>query len=698
MQKIIIIIIFIFASSLLDLTLASSEEVSEQGKQGEIGTISISPKNANEIMEEIKWLQAESMIEIATRHKTPISKAPGIVTVITSEQIKQMGFRTLIEVLRIVPGFYVSMDETGEKEIAVRGMLDDASQKIKVLIDGHSINDVWRGGAMWNFDDLPVENIKKVEIIRGPGSALYGQNAFLAVVNVITKGNEDIDGFQVTTSGGSFSTQNYNLLFGREFGGLKISGFLDYFDTEGFSRKIEQDILFPAAASRSPGQSQNRKEKTDLNLKLSYNNLEVRAKYMKKRRKDYIGVGDALNEESILRDTYMFTEFTYRLSLSEKLNITPKVYYDQYNYDPFFEQRPDGHLGTYPEGIKGQLRFKQRTIGFDNQVNYKLFEGNELTFGLQYEWIHQHDIKFSKNSHPITNANLTLVTDFSDDLPFTRKATRHIYATYLQDEWNITKDIDLTVGVRHDRFTRFEGTTNPRMGLIWRFVEDAHLKLLFATAFKAPSFQELFLANQTVKIGNSSLDPEKINTYEAGLGYNFTSHIKASMNFFYNRIRDRIKLEDTGSPKQFQNRAGARIIGVETELKADFGNDNYVFANYTYQDAEDTRNRNRLPDVPVHNGNIGINAAFCKYANANLTTLLSGPRPREDGDTRRDIPGQALVNMTLIGKNFIDNFEVRGSVFNLFDKSYYDPAPQNTVTTDYPQQGRSVTIELRFEF
>ncbi len=122
------------------------------------------------------------MITIATRYKTPISKAPGIVTVITSKQIKQMGFRTLIDVLKIVPGFYVSMDETGEREIAVRGMLDDASQKIKVLIDGHSINDVWRGGAMWNFNDLPVRNIKKIEVIRGPGSALYGQNAFLAVV------------------------------------------------------------------------------------------------------------------------------------------------------------------------------------------------------------------------------------------------------------------------------------------------------------------------------------------------------------------------------------------------------------------------------------------------------------------------------------------------------------------------------------
>ncbi|KHE93255.1 MAG: TonB-dependent receptor [Candidatus Scalindua rubra] len=643
----------------------------------------------------------EEIVISALKRPQTVLKSPAIMTVITAKQIKQMGFRTLMDVLKIVPGFYISMDETGEREIAVRGVLDDASQKIKVLIDGHSINDAWRGGAMWNFNDLPVENIRKIEVIRGPGSALYGQNAFLAVVNIITKDTEDIDGFQVTTSGGSFDTQNYNLLFGRKLGDLKISGFLDYFDTEGFSKKIEQDILFPDSSSKSPGRSQNEKEKTDLNLKLSYKNLEFNGKYMKKRREDYIGVNYALNDETRLKDTYIFSELTYKLQIGERLNITPKVYYDQYNYDPFFEQRPDGFVDRngrlHPDGMKGQLRFKQKTIGFDNQVNYNVFEGNELTFGLQYEWIHQGDIHYETNFNPVTFAPLPLVTDFSGDLPFTRRVTRHIYAFYLQDEWNITKDIDLTVSVRHDRFTRFEGTTNPRVGLIWRFIEDAHLKLLFATAFKAPSFQEMFLTNNGVKVGNPSLGPEKINTFEAGLGYNFTSHIRASMNYFYNRIRDKIII-DTGNPNKFQNSGGARIQGVEAELKADFGNDNYVFANYTYQDAEDTRNRNRLPDVPVHNGNIGLNAGFWKYANANVNTFISGSRPREDGDTRRDIPAQALVNMTLIGKNFIDNFEVRGSVFNLFDKSYDDPAPKNTVSTDYPQQGRSFIIELRFEF
>lgn len=645
----------------------------------------------------------EQIVVSALKKPRPVSKSPAIMSVITARQIKQMGFRTLTDVLDTVPGFDISLSETGEREIAVRGILDTNSQKVKVLIDGHSINDVWSGGISWNYDDLVVENIKRIEIIRGPGSALYGQNAFLAVVNVITKDTEDIDGFQWTTSGGAFDTQNYNMLFGKEYGDLEVSGFFDYFDTEGHSEKVEQDFLFPAAFSKSPGRSHNRKEKTDLNLKLSYNNLEIKGKYTKKRRKDYIGVGYALGDDSIIRSTYMFTELTYKLDLGEKLDIIPRLYYDQFNYDPFLEQRPDGFVDSfgriYPDGIQGQVRHKQRTIGFENQFNYNLFEGNELTFGFQYEWIHQGDIKSSEFTfNPLTFAPLAVPQDFSKDLPFTRKATRQIMAFYLQDEWNITKDVDLTVGVRHDQFPRFGGTTNPRFGLIWRFIEDAHLKLLFATAFRAPNFQELFLTNNGTRAGDPNLDPEKINTFELGLGYNFTRHIRGNINYFYNRIRDRIILDTAQTPDKFANSGGARALGVEAELKADYGNDNYAFANYTFQKAEETRNRNRLPDVPVHKANLGVNVGFWKYANANVNTFISGPRPREDGDTRRDMPSYALVNLTLIGRKFMDNFEIKGSVSNLFNKGYDDPAPVDTVPTDFPQQGRSFIVELRYQY
>jgi iron complex outermembrane receptor protein len=228
-------------------------------------------------------------------------------------------------------------------------------------------------------------------------------------------------------------------------------------------------------------------------------------------------------------------------------------------------------------------------------------------------------------------------------------------------------------------------------------MEDTHLKLLFATAFRAPNFNEMFFINNPVLIGNSSLDPEKINTFEVGLGYNFTEHIRGNVNYFYNRIRDRIQL-DSQSPAQFQNIGGARILGVEAELKADWGNDNYAFANYTYQDPEESRTRDRLPFVPIHKANFGLNVGFWKYANANVNTFISGPRRRQDGDIRDDMPSYTHTNLTLVGKNFVDNFEIRGSVFNLFDKSYEDPAPMDTVPTDYPQRGIWFRIELRFQF
>lgn len=688
-----IIVLVLFTAIVFSITSSLfSEEVSIQSESTEA---------IQSIQEEIRWLQAEALVTIATKHEIPISKAPGIVTVITAEEIKNMGYRTLTEVLKTMPGFDISIDVAGLSVIAVRGVLDRTSPKVKVLIDGHSVNEPWTGGVGFNFCDLVVENAKRIEVVRGPGSALYGQNAFLAVINVVTKDTEDIDGFQWTASGGAFDTQNYNMLFGKELGDLKISGFFDYFDTQGHSEKVEQDILSPAPFSMAPGRSQNNKEKTDLNLKLSYKDLELKGKYMKKRREGYIGQNFALSDETTWDDTYIFSELIYKLNLHGKLLMIPKIYYDQFNDNQTPEPFPDGYVApsgqVYPDGIKAIANFKQRTIGFENQLNYNVFEGNRLVCGFQYEWIHQHDIKYAANYHPLTYDPLSTFTDFSNDLPYTKKATRHIWALFLQDEWSITDDVDLTVGVRHDQFTRFGGTTNPRFGLVWRFVEDAHLKLLFATAFRAPSFFEMFITNNPVLVGNPNLDPEKINTFEASLGYNFTKNIRGSINYFFNRIRDKIVF-GTGSPQQFENSGGSRIKGIETEVRGNFAKDSYAYANYTFQDAEDTRNRNRLPDVPIHKANFGVNVGFWKYTNAHLHTFLSGPRPREDGDTRHDMPSYALTDFTLIGRNFLDNFEIRGSVNNLFDKEYEDPSPINTVPTDYPQQGRSFMVELRYEF
>ncbi|GAX62214.1 TonB-dependent receptor [Candidatus Scalindua japonica] len=691
----------LFTIYILNLTIAFSDEVSIPAKKSE-----------EAIREEIRWLQAESIITIATRHETSIDKAPSVATVITARQIKQMGFRTLADILKIVPGYDVSMDENGTRNIAVRGGTFRNSERVRVLIDGHPVNDPYWGGAMNNFYDMIVENIKRIEVVRGPGSALFGKNAFFGVINIVTKDTEDIDGFQWTGSGGSFDTQNYNMLFAKEYDDIKISGFFDWIDTEGFSRKVEQDNFSPPSLSMSPGRSQNEREKTDLNLKLSYKNLEIKAKYMKRRREGYIGISGSLTDESDLKDTYWFAELIYKnLSLTDKLNMTPKVYYDRYDFDYFHESRPQGFQAAtpvpgffipYPNGISGLTALTLNTLGFEDQFDYDLFDGNRLTFGFQYEWLHQHNARSAAFNVDVTNNFFPIspVRDFSRNAPFIRdKATRQIWSLYAQDEWNITDNIDLTVGVRYDHFTRFEGTTNPRVGLVWRFMDDAYMKLLFATAFRAPNFREMFLQNNPLILGNSNLDPEKINTYEFQVGYNFTKHISGSMNFFFNRTRDLIVLvpePGTGAALKYQNSSGTRIMGSEVEVRAGFGGDNYAYANYTYQDAEDTRDRDRVLLIPQHKANFGVNIGVTKYVNANLHSFVSGRRPREISSTRKDMPSYALVNCALIGKNFMDNFEVRGSVQNLFDKDYDDPS--GSVPSNHPQQGRSFMVELRFEF
>ncbi len=210
----------------------------------------------------------------------------------------------------------------------------------------------------------------------------------------------------------------------------------------------------------------------------------------------------------------------------------------------------------------------------------------------------------------------------------------------------------------------------------------------------------MFLKNNPVLGGNTSLDPEKVNTFEFQVGYNFTKNIRGSINFFLNRIRDQIVLvPQSGTTKEkYQNRGGTRIKGVEAEIKADFGNDNYAYANYTYQDAEETRHRGRLPNVPIHKANFGINMGLGKYVNTNINTFITGRRPRENGDTRSDLPSHALVNLSLIGKNFMDNLEIRGSIFNLFDKGYDDPSRIGGAPSDHPQPRRSFMVELRYEF
>jgi len=161
----------------------------------------------NEAIDELElFFDDEELIEIASNQLQSADKAPAIVTVITGKEVRKSGARDLYDILARVPGFGVSISRYGLMMSEVRGIKTINSEKIKFLIDGHSVNDVLYNSFSWGFNQISLDNIKRIEIIRGPGSALHGSSAVVGVINVVTKDAEDIDGVIVTAGGGEFDT------------------------------------------------------------------------------------------------------------------------------------------------------------------------------------------------------------------------------------------------------------------------------------------------------------------------------------------------------------------------------------------------------------------------------------------------------------------------------------------------------------
>jgi iron complex outermembrane receptor protein len=255
------------------------------------------------------------------------------------------------------------------------------------------------------------------------------------------------------------------------------------------------------------------------------------------------------------------------------------------------------------------------------------------------------------------------------------------------------------MGVRHDGYSDFGTAISPRTGVTWKFMDNAALKVLYGSAFRPPSFVEMYTANQPAILGNPGLDPETIKTYEVGLHYRFNKHVTSSVNYFYNDITDLITLRsvpDNSGALLYQNYGDAHIQGVEMETKVDICKNNYVFMNYSFQNPEDNHG-NDLPFVTQHKGNFGVNTQYWKYVNTNLSTFISGTRPREDDDGRNDLPAYALLNLSIIGKEFCNTMEIQGSIFNLLDKDYSDPAP-TSIPGDYPRPGRTFWVGLKYQF
>lgn len=658
--------------------------------------------------QELLLFYEEKDLFVATKKKTPLSKAPAIATVVTAKEIRNMGARDLSDVIRMIAGFGLSTTEFGNSMVETRGIRTQLSEKILVMIDGHPLNRNFTGSALYNIAlDLPVVNIRQVEVVRGPGSALYGANAFVAVINVITKDADELNGIGAQGSYASFDTRKLNVTGGRVYeNGLGISASVDYFRTDGERIRIERDALSGTPFTTAPGYASQRIEKTDLFLKASYGNWSFRGHYLHRDTKgQYIGMAYALIDDSVIIADNYWAEARYQRALTGRLAAAFTLYADYYQQKPTIEIMPEGFAGAFPDGMIGRPLLKDRSVGSELQLDYAVSENNSLIVGVLYERMRQFDVKqeanFDPRTFPPVPIDLGPVQDVSSFANWNQNVTREIWAAYVQDEWRAARDLRLTAGVRHDHYSDFGSTTNPRAGAVWSFLENADLKLLYGRAFRAPNFVELYNRNNPVNIGNPGLKPEKIRTYEAGLELRLARTYKVEMNYFSSKIDDLIVWDTSTSPALHVNAGKAEVDGVELALTGNHTPADYWKLTCTYQDPRDAATGSRLPFVPRQRAAGSLNVGITSRLNVHTDVLWTGSRPRSTGDARADMPSYTTVDLAVILKNFYKTFEIQGTVHNLFDEKFKDPdtsGAQQLAPDDFPREGRSAMIQVSCRF
>ncbi len=615
----------------------------------------------------------------ASKHLQSASDAPSSVSVITAEEIKKYGYRTLADVLRSVRGFYITYDRD-YTFVGVRGFgrLGNWNSSILLLIDGHRINDNVLGDAFIGPEFLvDLDLVDRVEIIRGPSSSLYGAQAFLAVINVITRRPAQLKGLELSFAPGSFGTYEGRATYGAQFKGIGILLSGTFYNSAG------QTLFFPQFDS--PMTNNGTTRNTDLEnyehvlATVSFRGFTLQGLFSARDKRVPTGYfGAVFNDPRTLNlDYHQYLDLSYQHSVAEKWDLTARTSYDQ--------TRLQGPV-VFPTGLPDD----------STAVDTYSFRGN---------WW-DGEAKLSRTL--LAKHTITLGTEITDNLRqdqgnyfegvFTPDpASSVIWALYAQDEFAILHKLTLSAGVRYDHYSIFGGTTNPRFGLIYHLFPPTALKLLYGTAFRAPEPYELTPDFGSFYDDNLHLGPEEIRSIEGVVEQGLGSHFTLAGSVFRNSIEHLIAQATESDGQQiYENSGKADAAGVEVEISGHLASGVQGRASYSYVDAEEPTTHQILTNSPQHLGKLNLSLPLVEHRLfASLDAQYTSPRQTLAGNT---VSGFAVFNLTLLGHTLGKHLDLSASVYNLLDKKYFDPGRPEDPEDAIQQDGRNFRIKLTGRF
>lgn len=641
---------------------------------------------AQEQTRDIQDISLDSLLTIqisaAAKYGQTISRAPASVTIITSEDIERYGYRTLDEVLMSVRGFYLSNDRN-YGYLGVRGFSrpTDYNNRILLLVNGHSLNENVYGSAyIWTDLALDLDIVERIEIVRGPGSALYGTNAMFAVINIITKKGNAVDGVRLAAQGGSYGKLQAAAMAGKEFSTgmeLFISGLTG--DIRG------QDLYYKEyddpATNHGVAQNLDWDKYHGVLATISYKNFALQGIMASRKKGIPTGAyGMLFNDRAAqTQDEYKALELKYDVAIGADKNIVLRGYMDHYDYQ-----------GTYPYDVYTFDSSEGNWLGGEAQFRWDLRPDNRLTVGAEY----RNNLRADYRSF---DADTTF---FYYNKRFT------VFSFYLQDEAQLLENLSITLGIRRDEYVG--SSTTPRGAIIYNPTRSSTLKFLYGEAFRAPNVYETYYedANTGFK-SNPALKAEKIRTMEVVWEQRLSDALFGIVSFYSYRMDDLIDtvMDDSDSSLQFQNVNKVKANGFEVECNARTKTGLAGYVNYVFQNARDASLKTELTNSPRHLVKMGLSypvfkhiyaATEFQYETARLTVYAAKTTP------------YLLTNLNLWVKpqstgdrprtSWLHHLRLSFTVRNLFDVTYKTPGGFEHKQPGIVQNGRNYTVKLGLHF
>ena len=628
---------------------------------------------------------------------------------ITAEEIAAIGAVDLDEVLETVPGLHVARSPLGYNPVyIIRGISTQYNPQVLMLVNGIPITGVIFGDRSIIWGGMPVENIARIEVIRGPGSALYGADAFSGVINIITKTAADSEGTQLGLRVGSFSSRDAWVQYGGASGDYDVAAYLRAGHTDGSRQIITEDAQstidnnpsFPTSASLAPGPVNLGYDAIDGRIDLKRDKWRLRAGVQQRSNGGTgAGVASALDPagknygERINTDlTYQDTNFAPDLDVTAQasyLYITEQSELTLYppNSNPFYPYTSNPVLFT--SGVIGNPDKWERHLRFKLSAVYTHLQSHKLRFGAGTQNDDLYRTEESNNYSTLNPGPVIAVT------PFLLPHSRRVNYVYAQDEWAFTKDWYLTAGVRQDHYSDFGSTTNPRLALVWETAYNLTSKLLYGRAFRPPSFSELYNSPNPVLTGNPNLKPETNQSTELAFSWQATSTLQANLSLFHYLWQDILRPDSSNT---VQNAGSQHGDGFETELVWDASASLRLSGNYAHQHSIDETTGLNAGNAPENHVYARADWRFMPRWTLDGQLNYVAGRKRAPGDTRPDIADYHTVDLNLRSQNRSGDWGFSFKVINLFNADAREPSPYGTpfvpIPNDLPLAGRAWHVEL----